>query len=183
MHRATGGLIACVALWGAVFIGVHQLLPELDPLQMITLRFTIVGAAFALLLAARPQLRPRVVRRDWGLVVAAALTAVPLSQLPIIDGQRFLSPPIAALIVTFSPAVAAMLDRERVSARSALGFVVALAGVAMIVVLGAGSGAESRGRRIRCGLRSRCSRRSRGRYTRCCQSRSPSAMTQREAWV
>jgi drug/metabolite transporter (DMT)-like permease len=144
--RAGAGLVLCVALWGMVFIGVHQLLPELDPLQILTLRFTVVGAAFALLLLARPQWRPRLERRDWPLVLAAAVTAVPGSQLPIMDGQRFLSPPIAALIVTFSPAVAAVLaalmHRERLTGRAVAGFAVALAGVAMIVVLGAGSGAQ-----------------------------------------
>ncbi len=77
----------------------------------------------------------------------AAICAVPASQLPIIDGQRFLSPPIAALVVTFAPAIAAVLAaiayRERLAARSVAGFAIALGGVAMIVVLGAGTGAQA----------------------------------------
>ena len=75
----------------------------------------------------------------------AAIAAVPGSQLPIVDGQRFVSPPIAALVVTFAPAVAAVLAvfmRERLTRVQAVGFAVALGGVAMVVVLGAGSGAQ-----------------------------------------
>jgi drug/metabolite transporter (DMT)-like permease len=144
--RATAGLLVCAALWGAVFIGVHELLPELDPVQMMTLRFGIVGLAFALLLTARPEWRPRIERREWPVLLLAAIVAVPASQLPLIDGQRFLSPPIAALVVTFSPAVAAVLaalvGRERIASRAIVGFAVALAGVVLIVSVGAGSGAQ-----------------------------------------
>jgi drug/metabolite transporter (DMT)-like permease len=54
------------------------------------------------------------------------------------------SPP---LIVTTSPVVAAALGAaflgERVTSRNVAGFAIALAGVAMIVVLGAGSGADA----------------------------------------
>jgi drug/metabolite transporter (DMT)-like permease len=145
--RASLGLIVCVALWGSVFIGVHELLPELDPPQMVTLRFAIIGAAFAAVLAVRRDWWPRIEGREWWTVLVAAICAVPASQLPIIDGQRFLSPPIAALVVTFAPAIAAVLAaiayRERLAARSVAGFAIALGGVAMIVVLGAGTGAQA----------------------------------------
>src|SRR5205085_6526718 len=61
--------------------------------------------------------------------------------------QRYLAPPIAALVTTFAPAVAAVLaatiHRERIAGRAIAGFAIALAGVAMIVVLGAGSGAAT----------------------------------------
>jgi drug/metabolite transporter (DMT)-like permease len=106
---ATAGLLVCVGLWGAVFVAVHELLPELDPIQMVTLRFIGVSAFFAVLLALRPDWRPHFTRRDWPLVIVAGILAVAGSQLPIVDGQRFLSPPIASLIVTFAPAVAAVL--------------------------------------------------------------------------
>jgi drug/metabolite transporter (DMT)-like permease len=145
--RASVGLILCAALWGSVFIGVHEVLPELDPAQLVTLRFAIIGAAFAVLLAVRPDWRPSIARREWLIVVVAAICAVPASQLPIIDGQRFLAPPIAALVVTFAPAIAAVLAavayRERPAARAIAGFAIALGGVAMIVVLGAGTGATA----------------------------------------
>ena len=137
-------LLACAALWGCVFVGVHELLPVLDPVQMVTLRFVGVAAIFAALLALHEPWRPRLSRREWGIAVVAGVLAVPVCQLAIVEGQRYLSPPIASLIVTFSPAVAAVLvaRTERLSRKQAAGFALALAGVAVIVILGAGSGAE-----------------------------------------
>ena len=72
------------------------------------------------------------------------MLAVPVCQLAIVEGQRYLSPPIASLVVTFSPAIAAVLvlRSEPSRASQAAGFALALGGVAVIVVLGAGSGAE-----------------------------------------
>ena len=52
-------LLACAALWGCVFVGVHELLPVLDPVQMVTLRFLGVAAIFGVLLAIHPPWRPR----------------------------------------------------------------------------------------------------------------------------
>ena len=107
--RRYAALLACVALWGCVFVGVHELLPVLDPVQMVTLRFLAVALSFALLLALHPPWRPRLTRREWGITVLAGVLAVPLCQLAIVEGQRYLSPPIASLVVTFSPAIAAVL--------------------------------------------------------------------------
>jgi drug/metabolite transporter (DMT)-like permease len=139
-------LLACVGLWGCVFVGVHELLPELDAVQMVTLRFLAVALVFAALIAANRAWRPRLERREWVTVAAAGILAVPICQLAIVEGQNYLSPPIASLVVTFSPAIAAVLaalaGTESLSARQAAGFALALGGVAVIVVLGAGSGAE-----------------------------------------
>ncbi len=145
--RALAGLTVCVALWGMVFVAVHELLPVMGPVQMVTLRFLLASALFAALMAARVEWRPRFTRREWLLCVAAGVLAVPGTQLAVVEGQRYLAPPIASLIVTTSPVVAAALGAaflsERVTRRNVLGFVVALAGVAMIVILGAGTGADS----------------------------------------
>jgi drug/metabolite transporter (DMT)-like permease len=130
-----------------VFVAVHELLPVMGPVQMVTLRFLIASALFAALMIVRTQWRPRFTRREWLLCVAAGVLAVPGTQLAVVEGQRYLSPSIASLIVTTSPVVAAGLGAaflsERVSRRNLVGFAVALAGVAMIVVLGAGTGADA----------------------------------------
>jgi drug/metabolite transporter (DMT)-like permease len=144
--RATAGLVVCVGLWGLVFVAVHELLPVIDAVQITTLRFMLVSVVFATLLVARRAWRPRLSGREWALVLVAGVMAVPGSQLAIVEGQRYLSPPIASLIVTTSPAVAACLAAaflgERLSLSQAAGFVLALAGVAVMVVVGAGTGAD-----------------------------------------
>jgi drug/metabolite transporter (DMT)-like permease len=145
--RALAGLTLCVALWGMVFVAVHELLPVMGPVQMVTLRFLLAAALFAALMAVRAEWRPRFTRREWLLCVAAGVLAVPGTQLAVVEGQRYLAPPIASLVVTTSPVVAAALGAaflsERITRRNLLGFGVALAGVAMIVVLGAGTGADA----------------------------------------
>ena len=110
----------------------------------VTLRFLAVALIFAVLLALHAPWRPRFTRREWGIVAVAGVLSVPVCQLAIVEGQRYLSPPIASLVVTFSPAIAAVLAArsEHLSRRQIAGFALALTGVAVIVVLGAGSGAE-----------------------------------------
>jgi drug/metabolite transporter (DMT)-like permease len=145
--RARAGLTLSVALWGGVFVAVHELLPVIDPVRMVTLRFLLAAVAFALLLAARPAWRPHFTRREWLLCLLAGILAVPATQLAVVEGQRYLAPPIASLVVTTSPVVGAVLGAallgEHITRRNVLGFAVAFAGVAMVVVLGAGTGAES----------------------------------------
>jgi drug/metabolite transporter (DMT)-like permease len=137
-----------VALWGGVFVAVYELLPVLDAVQIATLRFSLAALLFAALLGGHAAWRPRLTRRQWLVAVAAGLSAVPASQLPLIEGQRYLSPALASLIITTSPAIAAVLGvlfaNERLTGRQVVGFALALAGVAVIVVLGAGSGADVR---------------------------------------
>jgi drug/metabolite transporter (DMT)-like permease len=103
-----------------------------------------VAVIFAALLAIHPPWRPKLTRREWGIIVLAGILAVPICQLAIVEGQRYLSPAIASLVVTFSPAIAAVLvaRSERLTPKQAAGFALALGGVAVIVILGAGSGAE-----------------------------------------
>ena len=80
--RALAGLTVCVALWGMVFVAVHELLPVMGPVQMVTLRFLLASALFAALMAARPEWRPRFTRREWLLCVAAGVLAVPAPSSP-----------------------------------------------------------------------------------------------------
>jgi drug/metabolite transporter (DMT)-like permease len=140
-------MLVAVALWGLVFVGNHQLLRVLDPGQLVTLRFLLVGAVFALVLAAGQHRSVRPARRDLGLLALCGLLAVPLCQLTGAEGQRFLSPPLAAMLVATGPISGALMAaaflHERISRRHVLGLGVALSGVALIVVLGSGTGASA----------------------------------------
>ena len=112
-------LLVCVGLWGAVFVGVHELLPVLDPEQMVTLRFLAVALTFAALLLAHPAWRPKLTRREWGITVLSGLLAVPVCQLAIVEGQRYLElrdvlPKSPSEKVQKHKLVAAELDRPEV---------------------------------------------------------------------
>ena len=129
-------------LWGLVFVAVDRVLQYTDAFQLVTIRFFLISIIFSGLMIAFPKMRPTMTRRDWGLAWVAGLLAVPLSQLPIVSAQNFLDPTLASLIVTTSPAAAAILAPivldEQVSMRQAMGFVLAFAGAAFVIIIGAG---------------------------------------------
>ena len=136
-------VLATPLLWGLVFVGVNRVLVYTDAFQLVTLRFLLIAILFAMYLVAFPAKRPTMTRRDWGLAWLAGLLAVPLSQLPIVYSQNYLHPTLASLLVTTSPAAAAILGPlflpERVTSRQAAGFVIALFGAGIVIVAGAGS--------------------------------------------
>ena len=127
-----------------VFPGSARLLVRIDAVQLVTLRFMLVSLSFVIGFSLRPSLIPRLERRQWLTVLVCAVLAVPGSQLAVVHAQTYLSPPLAALLPTFAPAIAcilaAMFLGERLSLSQAAGFAVALAGVALILVVGTGTG-------------------------------------------
>lgn len=147
-HAAPGpayaGLVLCVSLWGMVFIAVAELLPDLDAVQIVTIRFALVALVCAAVLALLPSQRPSFSRNDWARVVGCGVLAVPGAQYVIVQAQNYLSPSLTALIVTLSPAftavLASILLRARLGSVEKLGFVLAMVGVALVLVFGSGTG-------------------------------------------
>ena len=141
-------LLIVPALWGLVFVGVERVLRHLNAFQLVTIRFLLISAAFGVMLAFRPDLRPRLDRRSWAMVWLAGLMAVPLSQLGIVYAQNWLEPTLASLIITTAPAVAAVLAPlflpEKVTPGQAVGFGLAVAGAGVVIVGGAGGASFSR---------------------------------------
>jgi drug/metabolite transporter (DMT)-like permease len=141
---AYAGLVLCVAMWGTVFVAVAELLPHADAVQIVTIRFALVGAAALVVLLALPAQRPALDRGGWVRIAACGILAVPGAQYVLVEAQNYLSPSIAALIVTFAPAIAAVLAAVflgvRLGVRELAGFALALAGVALVLVVGAGTG-------------------------------------------
>ena len=135
-------LLVVPAMWGLVFVGVDQVLEELDAFELVAIRFALISVLFGLLMLVRPELRPSFARREWLLIGLSGLMAVPLSQLGIVYAQNWLAPSLASLIITTAPAMAAILAPlflpETVTLRQAAGFVMAVAGAAVVIVVGAG---------------------------------------------
>ena len=138
-------LLMVAALWGLVFVGVHELLPVLTAVQLVTIRFGIITVAFLIMFACVPSLRalPQG-RSDWLRFLACGILAVPGSQLVLIESQRYLSPQLSSLVVATAPVMtaifAAILLNERFTVIRGVGSVIALIGVAFIVVFGASGG-------------------------------------------
>jgi drug/metabolite transporter (DMT)-like permease len=139
-------LLVSVSGWGAVFIANHELLAVLAPVDIIVLRFGLAAPAFILMLLLWPARRPRLSRADWGMVLLGGLVVVPGSQMFAVAGQQYLSPSMSGLLVTTTPAFAAMLAYrflgERLVARQALGVILALVGASTIVLFATGVGTD-----------------------------------------
>jgi drug/metabolite transporter (DMT)-like permease len=137
-------LTVVVAMWGLVFVAIARLLPQVDAAQLVVIRFTLIALVFAAMIIALPERRPRLRGwRDVGLFLALGIVAVPGAQLTIVNGQRYLSPPLVSLVVTTSPAFAAVIAAiwlgERIVSRQVVGVVVAFSGVAVVILAGSGT--------------------------------------------
>jgi drug/metabolite transporter (DMT)-like permease len=139
-------LLIVPILWGLVFIAVDRVLDELSAFQVVTIRFSMVLAVVVGLMLTRPELKAAFASRRWGLLIFAGAMAVPASNLAIVHAQNYLSPALASILITSSPAMAAMLAPsmlgERVTRAKAVGFAVAFAGAVVVIVVGAGEGAS-----------------------------------------
>lgn len=142
LHPIHFGMVVIVLMWGLVFVGVKKVLEEMDVIQLVVIRFWIMALIFNVIALSRRSTRPRFSRFDVKTLVFAGILAVPLSQLPVVNGQRFLSPPLASLLMTTSPAWTALLAvfflGERFRKLQVGGFIVALAGAAVVVLTGTG---------------------------------------------
>jgi drug/metabolite transporter (DMT)-like permease len=137
-------LVAVVLMWGLVFVAIARLLPYLDAAQVVVIRFSLISIVFVALIASRRERWPHMRGwREWGYFAVLGLCAVPGAQLTIVKAQDYLSPPVVSLVVATGPAftavIAAVWLRERVIARQVVGFLVALAGVAVVIVAGSGA--------------------------------------------
>ena len=140
-HKLThAALVGVAAMWGMVFVANHELLATLDAVQIVTIRFMIITIVFSIVFLVAPSTRPRLVRRDLRVLLLAGLLAVPGAQLAIVQGQRYLAPPLVAMIMTTVPVMAAGLSwvflRERLSRLQLTGFLVAFVGASVVILAG-----------------------------------------------
>lgn len=144
--RARALLVFAMGLWGLQFVANHELLEVIDGLHIIVVRFGGVAVVLVLALVAFPDLRPRLTRQDVWLFVLAGALAVPGAQLMLVEGQNYLAPAMAGLVVATGPAITAVLAavflRERLTRRKMTGTAIALVGAAIVVVFASGTGTE-----------------------------------------
>lgn len=133
-----------VGIWGLVFVGVARMLREIDVVQIVVLRFGLMALCFLGISLSIPSMRPHFARREWGWLLSAGVLCVPLSQLPIVNAQRYLSPALASTIGNTGPAWTALLAivvlGERFRRMQLLGFLLALVGASVVIISGTGDG-------------------------------------------
>lgn len=139
-------LVLATASWGLTFVANHELLAELSPAHITVLRFGVVSLALGTLVAAVPSLRPRLSRREFGVLLLGGLFAVPGAQLALTQGQQYLSPAMSGLVVATGPAFISLLATwflgERLGAHRWSGVGLAFAGAATVILFATGAGTE-----------------------------------------
>ncbi len=138
--------LAAVVIWGAAFPIVKYALAEFPVLAYAALRPVIAVALLFGLLWLRGE-SMAVDRRDWPRLLAAGYAGMALFQLCFILGLGYTSASHSALLLCASPLLGAVVlwlgRQEQVSARSLVGLVLGLTGVALVVLQADPSGTAS----------------------------------------
>jgi drug/metabolite transporter (DMT)-like permease len=137
------GLVNLATLtWATNMVLGRWLRDDIGPLTLAAARFTVASLCLLALLQRRPPEDRRLGRDGW-LLVAMALSGVTVFTPTLYLGLRLTTAVNATLINGLGPlltgALAALLIREPMSGRQAVGGVVGLAGV--IALISGGSGA------------------------------------------
>jgi drug/metabolite transporter (DMT)-like permease len=139
---AHGALLAVVVVWASAFSVIKVLLDHGFAAEDVAiLRYVVAAPGFAFLLWRVGGL-PGLTRRDVLRLAAVGICVVVGYHVFLNVGTKYTTSGTAALVVALSPALtlllAAGIGLERWNLRRALGLAVAFAGVAIVVLLGAG---------------------------------------------
>ena len=142
MNRTLGltAGIAVVILWASAFPAIRVAAPAFGAVGLSLARLAVASAALlALAWWTRPR-RPRL--GDLPLITAAGFTGMTAYQLLLNEAERTVPAGTASLVVAAAPlvslAIAVLFLAERLSLARALGSLVALAGVTVVSLAGAG---------------------------------------------
>lgn len=135
-------LILMTILWGSNFSVIKQTFEDLPPLTFNSLRFIIASTAIAGITFAMKR-NLKVEQRDLGRMLVLALFGNAMYQVFFILGVQRTRAGSAALIVSTTPLLTAVIGRllgqERFSALGVAGLLTAILGVGLII-FGGGSG-------------------------------------------
>ena len=138
MEQIVGiGLVNLATLtWATNMVLGRWLRGDIGPLTLAAARFLIASLLFAVLLQRRPSEERRLGQDRW-LLLGMALSGVAVFAPTLYQGLRFTTAVNATLVNGFGPLItgllAALLIREPMSGRQAVGAIVGLAGVVVLI--------------------------------------------------
>lgn len=137
--KATGHILALITIivWGSTFITTKMLLAELTPVQIMLCRFAI---AYVVLWLIRPKAEKTTIK-DELLFLAMGIFGCTLYFITENTALKYTLASNVSIIVASAPVITAILAHffikgEKFSKNTALGFVVAFAGVVLVVFNG-----------------------------------------------
>ncbi len=140
-------------VWGSTYLAIKVSVETMPAFLSASTRFLLAGGLLALILLARGR-SLRVTRRELGSAAVLGLSLLTLGVGMVTLAETRIDSSIAAMIAGSVPLqviVLRTLARERVALATRLSVLVGLAGLALVVVPGAGHGASALGLAIMLG--------------------------------
>jgi drug/metabolite transporter (DMT)-like permease len=127
-------LVLTLVAWSFSFLAAARVRQDLDVPQALLARFLPVLLGAGLMLLSR---RPRLPRRAWPVIVAMGLVGGPIYHVFFFIGLKSVPTGTAALIVTLSPVLTALLARvvlrEPFDLRRAAGLALSMVGLFVVI--------------------------------------------------
>ena len=124
--------------WGLNIPAVKALTGVIDVVWVGIVRLVAAALVLTICLLLRDRRLPRLGVRNWLVLAGIAVLTIYANQLLFVRGMRLTSASNAALTMSLMPLLAltagALLLRERVALRSAIGLAVGFCGVALVVL-------------------------------------------------
>lgn len=141
MFKPYLALAAVCLFWGTTYLGIRMALEMFPPLALLSIRFTLAGAAMLGLARARGMEVPR--GGDLAMACGSGLLTLGIGNGALIYAELMIPSGMASLILTFTPfwmvAVEALFPNgERLHGPTLGGMAIGLAGAALLFVPGAG---------------------------------------------
>lgn len=152
MNRARGVpalLLVVMMAWGLNIPAVKALTGVIDVVWVGIVRLCAAALVLTICLLVRDRRLPRLGVRNWLVLTGIAALTIYANQLLFVRGMRLTSASNAALTMSLMPLLAltagALLLRERVAWRSAVGLALGFAGVAVVVLQAPNAGVSMPG--------------------------------------
>ena len=137
-------LLATAAIWGSNSSAIKYLLDGLRPADILAVRTGGGALIFALILVLQRSDRTRVAGADLVRLLLLGVLGITVVNTAFVYGQDLIPAATSSLIVTSNPIHTAifssLLGIERMTGRKVAGIALAMAGFAVIVLLGSGNG-------------------------------------------
>jgi drug/metabolite transporter (DMT)-like permease len=135
-RTALGAWIAVCLIWGTTYLGIRICLETMPPMLMGGLRWTVAGGLLALYMAMRGERLPR--RSAWKTPLVLGFLMLVLGNGGVVWAERYVPSGLAAVVVAASPfwmagVEAFRKDGERMTWRTAVGFVLGFLGIVLLV--------------------------------------------------
>lgn len=133
--------VVCV-VWGTTYLFIRIALETLPPLLLTGVRYVVAGAIMLVIARVRGVALPRD-RRTLANLVLVGFLMVGMGNLAVVWAEQWVPSGFAALFVASAPFWMAIIEGfrtggERVNLRTGIGMLIGFAGVAMLVIPGAG---------------------------------------------